>query len=100
MGQAQPTNTDLMYDERLFNQSGGLEAGYAHDDDDNVYDQPLFVDRTAANLYNIKETPDDEEDGEIKNKGEGGRNEPIKFQKHKDDIFGLDSFVTKKVKRD
>lgn len=64
-----------------------------------MYDQPLFVDRTAANLYNIKETPDDDEEGQVQNK-EGGRNEPIKFEKHKDDIFGLDSFVTKKVKRE
>lgn len=68
-----------MYDQRLFNQSGGLEAGYTHDDDDNVYDQPLFVDRTAANLYNIKETPDDDDNLDGGKRPTAGRNEPVKF---------------------
>lgn len=51
LGQAQPTNTELMYDERLFNNSSGMGAGLTHDDDDNVYDKPLFADRTAVNLH-------------------------------------------------
>jgi hypothetical protein len=50
-----------MYDERLFNNTSGLGTGLLHDDDDNVYDKPLFADRSAVNFHNIKETPDDGE---------------------------------------
>ena len=42
-----------MYDQRLFNQgTGGVGSGLAGEDDDyNLYDKPLFADRTAATIY-------------------------------------------------
>ena len=51
-----------MFDQRLFNQTSGLESGFGHDDDYNLYDKPLFTDRTAASIYKgIKEVADDDE---------------------------------------
>ena len=55
LGQAQPTTRDVMFDQRLFNQTSGLGTGFADDEDYNLYDKPLFTDRTAASIYkNIK----------------------------------------------
>lgn len=52
LGQAQPTTKDVMYDQRLFNQTSGLGSGFTFEDDDyNLYDKPLFTDRTAASIY-------------------------------------------------
>jgi hypothetical protein len=50
-----------------------MQAGFTHDDDDNVYDKPLFADRSGVNLYNVKETPD-EGDGDLKGKMQNQRN--------------------------
>ena len=51
LGQAQPTVRDVMYDQRLFNQTAGLSHGFGDDEDYNLYDKPLFTDRTAASIY-------------------------------------------------
>lgn len=52
LGQAQPTATrDALYDQRLFNQSSGLATGFGDEDDYNLYEKPLFTDRTAASIY-------------------------------------------------
>ena len=40
-----------MFDQRLFNQTSGLGAGFGDDEDYNLYDKPLFADRTAASIY-------------------------------------------------
>ena len=54
-----------MFDQRLFNQVSGLEAGFGEEDDYNLYDKPLFTDRTAASIYkNVKEIPQEEEEEE------------------------------------
>lgn len=61
LGQAQPTSREAMFDQRLFNQTAGLESGFGHDEDYNLYDKPLFADRTAASIYkNINKNVDDE----------------------------------------
>lgn len=49
LGQAQPTNQDLAYDQRLFDNAGGLDAGNSDSEGDNLYDKPLFTDRSAVN---------------------------------------------------
>lgn len=55
LGQAQPTSREAMFDQRLFNQTAGLESGFGDDEDYNLYDKPLFTDRAAASIYkNIK----------------------------------------------
>ena len=65
LGQAQPTSREAMFDQRLFNQTSGLDSGFGHDDDYNLYDKPLFTDRTAASIYkSVKEVPVDDEEGE------------------------------------
>lgn len=52
-----------MFDQRLFNQTSGLDSGFGADDDYNLYDKPLFADRTAASIYkNVKEVHDDDEE--------------------------------------
>ena len=51
LGQAQPTTRDVMFDQRLFNQTAGLGQGFGDEEDYNLYDKPLFADRTAASIY-------------------------------------------------
>lgn len=51
LGQAQPTTKDVMYDQRLFNQTSGLGTGFGDEEDYHLYDKPLFADRTAASIY-------------------------------------------------
>jgi len=66
LGQAQPSSRETMFDQRLFNQTSGLDTGFGEDDDYNLYDKPLFTDRTAASIYkNVKEIPQEDEDAEI-----------------------------------
>lgn len=61
LGQAQPTHNELMFDQRLFNQNAGLNTGFGSDEEYNVYDKPLFTDKTAASIYKTRaENPDDE----------------------------------------
>ena len=44
-----------MFDQRLFNQTAGLAQGFGDEEDYNLYDKPLFADRTAASIYkNVK----------------------------------------------
>jgi len=125
LGQAQPTAQEVMYDQRLFNQSAGLDTGFGDEDEYHAFDKPLFADKTSRSIYGaVKEVPDDEEGGEGQdddkkkvnkmlsssgpNRGfegaaehKGTRNKPVEFEKHDDDIFGLDSFLepSKKVKK-
>lgn len=52
LGQAQPTATrDALYDARLFNQSSGIGGGFGDEEDYNLYEKPLFADRTSASIY-------------------------------------------------
>jgi SNW domain-containing protein 1 len=58
----------------LFNQVSGLDSGFGHDDDYNLYDKPLFADRTAASIYkNVREVNEEEDEvpaaGDNENKG-------------------------------
>lgn len=70
LGQAQPSSRETMFDQRLFNQVSGLDTGFGHEDDYNVYDKPLFTDRTAASIYkNVKEVPVEDEYNEGDEKG-------------------------------
>lgn len=103
-----------MFDQRLFNQTSGLDSGFGHEDDYNLYDKPLFTDRTAASIYkNVKEVQEDDDGGEVNQKGgevkkvlnqqpsrgfegtdytKGARTKPVEFEKKKleqdDDNFG------------
>ena len=67
---------EAMYDQRLFNQDAGLASGLGADDAYNLYDKPLFADRSTAGIYRPTATNagadvgagEDEEGGE----GDGG----------------------------
>ena len=56
------TSGETMYDQRLFNQEGGMASGLATDDTYNLYDKALFADR-GNNLYKPR-TNADEDAGE------------------------------------
>lgn len=45
LGQAQPSNQELAFDQRLYDNAAGLEAGNSDSEGDNLYDKPLFTDR-------------------------------------------------------
>ena len=65
-----------MFDQRLFNQSSGLDQGFGEEDDYVVYDKPLFADRTAANIYNAPKEVDDDEGPAQKQT----RHAPVEFE--------------------
>ena len=93
LGQAQPTNQDVAYDQRLFDNAGGLEGGNSDSEDDNLYDKPLFADRSAVNAQTANTG--------VKEKGT--RTAPVQFQMHKQSIFGMNDLLSKpnkKQKRD
>jgi len=120
LGQAQPTMRDSMIDSRLYNQTVGLVSGFKDEEDYDLYDKPLFVDRTGASIYkNVKASSaiDDDssesaladskklmekiyqrgkmfEGAEI-NKSQGGR--PLEFERGQEQ-YGLNDIHIKKSK--
>eukprot|EP00948_MAST-09A_sp_MAST-9A-sp1_P004026 g4026.t1 len=44
---------ETMYDQRLFNQSRGMDSGFGADDGYNVYSKPLFA-KKSASIYKPK----------------------------------------------
>eukprot|EP00889_Picochlorum_renovo_P008550 jgi/Picre1/35580/NNA_003041.t1 len=98
-----------MYDQRLFNQETGGAAGMGAEDAYNLYDKPLFTDR--SDIYrgkgNAREGDEDDVDtGKFKpSKGFTGvdysgdkskASGPVEFEKGAEeaDPFGLDEFLT------
>ncbi|EAR83377.1 SKIP/SNW domain protein (macronuclear) [Tetrahymena thermophila SB210] len=119
LGQAQPTQSkEVMFDQRLFNQNSGLDAGFGSDDENKLYDKPLFADRSNANIYrnnneiNLDDDEDDDKPADITrvvkapartfdgaNKAAGNRSRPVEFEKEQNDYFGMDSLITDKVQK-
>lgn len=100
LGVAQPTSKETMYDQRLFNQSAGVSSGFGDEDDYNLYDKPLFTDRTEASLHKIKKI-DNEDSGNDRLKKliskrtsfegadkTGGGNSAVEFEKKDVPLFG------------
>ena len=58
LGMAKVTGGEAMYDQRLFNQDTGLDTGLAQEDAYNLYDKPLFADRSE--LFRGRANKDDE----------------------------------------
>ena len=82
-----------MLDQRLFDNAAGLEAGNSDSEDDNLYDKPLFADRSAVHAQTLSSQGQDK----------GKRTEPVKFEIHKESMFGMESLMrnpAKKVKKD
>lgn len=108
--------TEVMYDERLFNQDKGMSSGFANDDQYNVYDKGLFTAQpTLSTLYRPKKDVDNEAyggaDAQLEkimktdrfkpDKGftgaserTGQRDRPVEFESEETDPFGLEQFLT------
>jgi SNW domain-containing protein 1 len=122
LGQAQPTMRDSMIDARLYNQTVGLQSGFKDEEDYDLYDKPLFVDRTGASIYkNVKASSAIDDDsletvtadskklmekiyqrgkmfeGAELGKSQGGR--PVEFEKGQEQ-YGLNDIHFKKSKDD
>ena len=81
LGQAQPTTTEAMYDQRLFNQASGLDTGFGDEDDYTAFDKPLFADRTAQSIYNVKEVALEDDGGAAEAGGDANNNEKSEIDK-------------------
>lgn len=109
LGMAKVGAGEAMYDQRLFNQETGGAAGMGAEDAYNLYDKPLFTDR--SDIYrgkgNAREGDEDDVDtGKFKpSKGFTGvdysgdkskASGPVEFEKGAEeaDPFGLDEFLT------
>lgn len=86
LGLAQPTmSKDMMYDQRLFNQSEGVTSGLMDEEAYNVYDKPLFNHSQASSIYRYRKDGDDD------NKRSG----PVQFQTQEEaDPFGIGQFLS------
>lgn len=75
LGLAKPTaSKETMYDQRLFNQTAGLDSGFGAEDSYNLYDKPLFANREAANaIYRPFQGQQDDADETIENVTREGR---------------------------
>lgn len=115
-----PPSQEALFDQRLFNQSKGLDSGFAGDDDGyNVYDKAWRREGSTANaIYRPSKNVDRDVYGDDleklvqtsrfqPDKGFAGadrgqrRDGPVQFEKEEEDPFGLDKFLTeaKKGKR-
>lgn len=90
LGQTVPTASESMFDQRLFNQTQGMDAGYASEEDYNIYDKPLFQDRSQASIYRNVRDPEQEPEG---------RSRPVEFEQVQEDEFGLGSLAKKARKQ-
>lgn len=119
LGLAQPTTSrESMYDQRLFNRSEGLSSGFGSEDSYNIYDKPLFAERSSNSIYRPKKTvSDDNYDAEaiekiVSNKsgGEGSRgfkgtdgtssrSGPVQFERESDP-YELEKFLKNKRNHD
>jgi SNW domain-containing protein 1 len=120
LGQAQPTVSESLIDQRLLNQEAGLDHGFKDDEDNMAYDKPLFADREVMNIYGglkdlqdgIDDEPQHEEVAQLLNKRHvktfegtdekaGTRNRPVEFERaeNNDDYLGMNGFISQKKKK-
>jgi SNW domain-containing protein 1 len=112
MPNAGAARDDVQFDQRLFNQTRGMDSGFAGGDDEvyNVYDKPWRQETT--NIYRPtkgleKDVYGDDLDKLIKDhrfvpdkefsgadRSAGRRDGPVQFEKEEEeDIFGLNKFL-------
>jgi len=105
LGQAaKPTGGEALFDARLFNQSSGLDAGFEGDDKYDLYDKPLFADRTDQGIYKHNKDRMETTMGKLGSVGKddkGGRSKPVEFDGNDvaDDPFGLEALAKKAGQR-
>jgi SNW domain-containing protein 1 len=114
---------EAMYDSRLFNQSAGMDSGFAADDEYSTYSKPLFDKAESAGVYRPKKDDSDiygdvdtqmsklsdtsrfKPDKGFKGADGGGngapREAPVQFERaREDDPFGINDIVgTSKAKK-
>jgi len=115
MPQKKKGQGEVVYDQRLFNQSSGLDSGFHREDDTyNVYTErwnETGDSRVSKSLYRPREGEGQDQFGnadEYKTAkqfvadrgfegavGKSTRTGPVQFEKDKDDPFGLDDFLEK-----
>lgn len=83
LGQAAPTTSETLYDQRLFNQQQGMASGLGGDDDAyNIYDKALFAQSSAGAVYRPKRSDTDgwggDEDAVAAQVAKGARFKPDK----------------------
>lgn len=81
LGMAKVTGGEAMYDQRLFNQDTGLNAGLAEDEAYNLYDKPLFADR--SDLFKGRANRDEEAYEGRAGGGAGGAIDTARFKPDK-----------------
>uniref|UniRef100_A0A7S0NQI2 SKI-interacting protein SKIP SNW domain-containing protein n=2 Tax=Calcidiscus leptoporus TaxID=127549 RepID=A0A7S0NQI2_9EUKA len=124
LGQAVPNSSETLYDQRLFNQQGGVANSLSGADDAyNIYDKALFRSGAAAeSIYRPSRAAEDDWGDEdaaaaqvmksarfkpgdkgFEGAGEqlatGGRGKPVEFAEEDEaDPFGLDQFLSEAKK--
>ena len=106
-----------MYDSRLFNQSAGMDSGFAAEDEYSTYSKPLFDRAEASTVYRPKKDDSDiygdvdtqmsklsdtsrfKPDKGFKGADGGGsgapREAPVQFERAREnDPFGIDEIVS------
>ncbi|RKP09083.1 SKIP/SNW domain-containing protein [Thamnocephalis sphaerospora] len=64
LGLAKPTaSKEGMFDQRLYNQSAGLDSGFRGEDSYDVYDKPLFQGGASSSIYRPKVGTDSDQYG-------------------------------------
>ena len=109
LGMAKVTGGEAMYDQRLFNQDTGMQAGMGAEDAYNLYDKPLFTDR--SDVYrgkgNVREGEEADVDtakfkpskgftgADYSNKDASAGKGTVEFEvdPQEADPFGLDAFL-------
>ena len=108
LGMAKVSGGEAIYDQRLFNQDTGMQAGMGAEDAYNLYDKPLFTDR--SDVYRGKGNAREGEEADIdtakfkptkgftgadySNKDASGKgNVEFEVDPHEADPFGLDAFL-------
>ncbi|XP_061173930.1 SNW domain-containing protein 1-like [Saccostrea echinata] len=103
---------DVQFDQRLFNQSKGMDSGYGDEEAYNVYDQPWRKDHSqiANSIYRPSKNVDKEMYGDdldtlmksnrfVPDRGFAGtdrnarREGPVQFEQDEEDPFGLGQFL-------
>ena len=100
LGMAKVSGGEAMYDQRLFNQDTGTQAGIGAEDAYNLYDKPLFTDRSDVYRAKGNGSGEDVDTSRFKpSKGFAGTDYskeaaggPVEFEA--EDPFGLDAFLT------
>ncbi|GAB6020678.1 SNW domain-containing protein 1 [Chamberlinius hualienensis] len=114
---ARVNNGETQYDQRLFNQSKGLDSGFGDEEGYTVYDKPWRSGQTVSqNIYRPSQNVDKDIYGDdldkliktnrfVPDKEFSGtdrtvrRDGPVQFERHEeDDPFGLDKFLTEAKK--